>query len=124
MVDDLIKSKILEAVQSCGQRCSQATCWRDGHNFGDAVYWGELESGWVLLAALDFMRLVVFQMDDWEQSQCITAISTDDPEYAKQRSSRSRVFRGTAQKPCLCHSDTSRGQGAGVLFVQEHRMRR
>ena len=67
-----------------------------GHNFGDAVYWRELESGWVLLPQ-DFLRLVVFEMDDWEQA-VYTAISTDDAEYKQQRS-RFKGVRGTAQRP-------------------------
>lgn len=95
MVDDLIKSKILEAVRRV-ENDAPSYLLENGHNFGDAVYWGDLESGWVLLP-LDFMRLVVFQMDDWERP-VYTAISTDDPEYAKQ-SSRFKGIRGTAQKP-------------------------
>ena len=43
------------------------------------------------------MRLVVFQMDDWERP-VYHAISEDDEEYEKQ-SSRFKGIRGTAQKP-------------------------
>lgn len=103
-LDDIIKSKILEAVQRVHMDAPNYLL-ENGHNFGDdnedeanevAVYWRELESGWVLLPS-DFMRLVVFEMDDWEQA-VYTAISTDDPEYEKQRS-RFKGIRGTAQKP-------------------------
>lgn len=94
-LDDIIRSKILEAVQRVHMDAPNYLL-EGGHNFGDAVYWGELESGWVLLP-LDFMRLVVFEMDDWEQA-VYQAISTDDPEYEKQRS-RFKGIRGTAQRP-------------------------
>ena len=50
-----------------------------------------------MLLPKDFLRLVVFEMDDWEQA-VYQAISTDDPEYEKQRS-RFKGIRGTAQRP-------------------------
>lgn len=94
-LDEIIKSKILEAIQRV-HRDAPNYLLEGGHNFGDAVYWRELESGWVLLPK-DFLRLVVFEMDDWEQA-VYQAISTDDPEYEKQRS-RFKGIRGTAQRP-------------------------
>lgn len=94
-LDEIIKSNILEAVQRVHLEAPNYLL-ECGHNFGDAVYWRELESGWVLLPQ-DFLRLVVFEMDDWEQA-VYHAISTDDPEYEKQRS-RFKGIRGTPQKP-------------------------
>ena len=94
-LDEIIKSKILEAIQRVHLDAPNYLL-EGGHNFGDAVYWRELESGWVLLPQ-DFLRLVVFEMDDWERA-VYTAISTDDPEYEKQRS-RFKGIRGTAQRP-------------------------
>ena len=94
-LDDIIRSKILEAVQRVHMDAPNYLL-EGGHNFGDAVYWSELESGWVLLPQ-DFMRLVVFEMDDWEQA-VYQAISTDDPEYEKQHS-RFKGIRGTSQRP-------------------------
>lgn len=94
-LDEIIKSKILEAVQRVHMSAPNYLL-ESGHNFGDAVYWRELESGWVLLPP-DFMRLVVFEMDDWEQA-VYQAISTDDEEYEKQRS-RFKGIRGTSQRP-------------------------
>ena len=94
-LDDIIRSKILEAVQRVHMDAPNYLL-EGGHNFADAVYWRESESGWVLLPQ-DFMRLVVFEMDDWEQA-VYQAISTDDPEYEKQRS-RFKGIRGTAQRP-------------------------
>ena len=94
-LDEIIKSKLLEAIQRV-HRDAPNFLLEGGHNFGDAVYWLELESGWVLLPK-DFLRLVVFEMDDWEQA-VYQAISTDDPEYEKQHS-RFKGIRGTAQRP-------------------------
>ena len=94
-LEEIIRSKILEAVQRI-HLIAPNHLLEGGHNFGDAVYWRELESGWVLLPQ-DFMRLVVFEMDDWEQA-VYQAISTDDEEYEKQRS-RFKGIRGTAQRP-------------------------
>lgn len=94
-LDEIIKSKILEAVQRVHME-SPNYLLELGHNFGDAVYWAEKECGWVLLPE-DFMRLVVFEMDDWETA-VYQAISTDDPEYEKQHS-RFKALRGTSQRP-------------------------
>ncbi len=94
-LDEIIKSKILEAVQRVHLEAPYHVL-EQGHNFGDAVYWEDMESGWVLLPD-DFMRLVVFEMDDWERA-VYQAISTDDEEYEKQRS-RFKAIRGTAQRP-------------------------
>ncbi len=105
-IDDIIKSKIVEAVKKV--HCIAPTHLLDGgHNFGDAIYWKELFSGWVLLPE-DFMRFVVFQMDDWERP-VFFAISVDDPEYAKQ-SSRFKGVRGTSQKPVCAISIRPEGR--------------
>ena len=94
-LDAIIASKVVEAVERVHLE-APAYLLENGHNFGDAVYWGEMESGWVLLPD-DFMRLVVFEMDDWERA-VYSAISVDDPDYGKQRS-RIKGIRGTSQKP-------------------------
>ena len=94
-LNDIIKSKVVEAVTRVH---SQAPIYLldSGNNFGDAVYWKELNSGWVLLPD-NFMRLIVFRMSDWERD-VYHAIAEDDPEYEKQ-SSRFKGIRGTPQKP-------------------------
>ena len=94
-LDDIVRSKILEAVVRVHTN-APTYLLEQGHNFGDAVYWGDLESGWVLLPQ-DFMRLIVFEMSAWEAA-VYTAISTTDPEYELQRQ-RIKALRGTAQKP-------------------------
>lgn len=93
-INELICSKIVEAVKRVHSQAPVHLL--EGRPFGDAIYWKEHESGWVLLPE-DFMRLVVFEMDDWERP-CIAAFSMDDPEYALQ-SSRFKGIRGTAQRP-------------------------
>ena len=104
-LDEIIRSKVLEAVRRVHMA---APYWllEQGHNFGDdetdeevAVTWGTgamANTGYVYLPA-DFMRLVVFEMSDWERA-VYTVISVDTPEYAKQRS-RFGGIRGTAQRP-------------------------
>lgn len=94
-LDDIVRSKILEAVVRVHSN-APTYLLEEGHNFGDAVFWGDLESGWVLLPQ-DFMRLIVFEMSDWERA-VYEAISPTDPKYALQRQ-RIKALRGTAQKP-------------------------
>lgn len=109
-LDDIVRSKILEAVVRVHTN-APTYILEQGHNFGDAVYWGDLESGWVLLPD-DFMRLIVFEMSDWEKA-VFTAISTTDPEYELQRQ-RIKALRGTAQKPvCVI---TVRPEGKALEF--------
>lgn len=109
-LDDIVRSKILEAVVRVHTN-APTYLLEQGHNFGDAVYWGDLESGWVLLPD-DFMRLIVFEMSDWEKA-VFTAISTTDPEYELQRQ-RIKALRGTAQKPvCVI---TVRPEGRALEF--------
>ena len=67
-----------------------------GHNFGDQIYWMNNGSGQVLLP-LDFMRLVVFRMSDWERP-VYTAIMETSDKYALQHS-RFKGVRGNTQKP-------------------------
>lgn len=94
-LNDIIRSKIAEAIERV-HMSAPSYLLEGGHNFGDSVCWTEMESGWVLLPD-DFMRLVVFEMDDWEQA-VYNAISTDDPQYEKQKS-RFKGIRGTSQRP-------------------------
>lgn len=94
-MNDIIRSKIVEAVKRVHSE-APAYLLDGGHNFGDAVYWMEHESGWVLLPE-DFMRFVVFEMDDWSRP-VFFATDTDDAEYSLQ-SSRFKGIRGTAQRP-------------------------
>lgn len=97
-LDESIKSKILEAVERVDIEAPYHLL-EQGHNIVDdenSIYWGDMESGWVLLPD-DFLRLVVFEMSDWERP-VYSVLSPDSPEYAKQRS-RVKAIRGTAQRP-------------------------
>ena len=94
-LNDIIKSKIVEAVKRV-HSTAPSYLLDGGYHFGDAVYWNKMGSGWVLLPE-DFMRLIVFQMDDWERA-VYHAISEDDVEYEKQ-SSRFKGIRGNPQRP-------------------------
>lgn len=109
-LDEIIRSKILESVTRV-HKAAPTFLLEEGHNFGDAVYWGKLESGWVLLPD-DFMRLIVFEMSDWERP-VHTPISATDPAYALQRQPV-KALRGTAQKPvCVL---TMRPEGKALEF--------
>lgn len=94
-LDEIIRSKVLEAVREV-HGDAPIHLLDGGHNFGDTVYWRERECGWVLLPE-DFMRLVVFQMDDWDRP-VYEAKETGGADYARQ-SSRFKGLRGTAQRP-------------------------
>ncbi len=94
-LNEIIRSKIVQAVKQV-HSVAPIYLLDGGNNFGDAVYWKDNESGWVLLPE-DFMRLVVFEMDDWAQA-VFAAMSIEDSEYLQQ-SSRFKGIRGTAQKP-------------------------
>jgi hypothetical protein len=99
-LDEVIRSKIVEAVERVHMEAPYYLL-EQGHNFdgaSDAVYWGDQESGWVLLPE-DFLRLVVFEMSDWERP-AYSAITPADPQYAKQHS-RVKALRGTAQRPVV-----------------------
>lgn len=95
-LNDIIRSKIEDAVKRVH---SEAPYYLldGGNNLGESIYWNEgKNTGWILLPD-NFMRLVVFQMDDWERA-VYHAISEDDPEYELQ-SSKFKGIRGTPQRP-------------------------
>lgn len=98
-LEDIIKSKILDAIRRVEAE-APTYLLEEGHDFGDNVYWSEDDRwkgcGWTLLPS-DFMRLVVFEMSDWERP-VYEAISAADPEYTVQRS-RFKGVRGNPQRP-------------------------
>lgn len=109
-LDDIVRSKILEAVVRV-HTVAPTHLLEAGHNFGDSIFWGDLESGWVLLPH-DFLRLIVFEMSDWERA-VFNAITPEAPEYALQRQ-RVKALRGTAQRP-VC-ALTTRPEGRALEF--------
>lgn len=103
LLDDIIRSKIVEAVDTVHATAPYWTL-EQGHNFGDRIFWGKMESGYILLPD-DFLRLVVFEMSDWEKP-VYEAITVDNPRYAQCRS-RIKAIRGTAQRPvCVIAVET------------------
>lgn len=94
-VNDVIKSKVVDAIKRVHGE-APFHLLDGGYNFGDEIYWREDGSGWVLLPE-DFMRFIVFQMDDWERP-VFFPITTDDTEYDKQ-SSRFKGIKGNPQRP-------------------------
>lgn len=105
-LNEVIRSKIVEAVERV-HSTAPSHMLQLGHNFEDdydgdgtpddyGIHWSNMESGWLLLPP-DFMRLIVFEMSDWERP-VYTPITPDDPLYARQRS-RFKGIRGTSQDP-------------------------
>lgn len=109
-LDEIIRSKIVEGVRRV-ETSAPVHFLEEGHDFGESVFWEELESGWVLLPD-DFMRLIAFRMSDWEKT-VFRAISVSDPEYALQRQ-RIKGLRGTAQRP-VC-AIVNRAEGKALEF--------
>jgi len=118
-LDDIIRSKMLEGVQRV-HLVAPYHLLEQGHNitddvedvddndwdndteeivaYGPSIHWADQESGWIVLPD-DFMRLVVFEMSDWERP-VYEAITPADPQYAKCRS-RVKAICGTAQRPVV-----------------------
>lgn len=94
-LNEIIESKIVEGIKMVHSQ-APAYLLDGGYNFGTSIYWKNNGTGWVLLPD-DFMRLVVFEMDDWERA-VFNALSIEDEEYKKQ-SSRFKGVRGNPQKP-------------------------
>lgn len=96
-LDDIIRSKIPEAVDSI-HKTAPAWLLEEGHRLTGPIHWEDSESGWIVLPH-DFMRLVCFEMSDWERP-VYAAIAPGTAEYALQRQ-RIKALRGTAQKPVV-----------------------
>ena len=116
-LDEEIQSKIVEAVDRV-HMAAPYYLLEQGHNinvdiededdsdadgdtdevvsYAPGIHWAPLECGWILLPE-DFLRLVVFQMSDWERP-VYGVITPDSPEYKKQRG-RVKALRGTSQRP-------------------------
>ncbi len=96
-LEEIIRSKIVEAVRRILTE-APVHLLDGGKHFGDAVYWRNQCSGWILLPE-DFMRLVIFKMSDWERP-VYEPITTADPKYQLQFS-RYKGLRGNPQKPVV-----------------------
>lgn len=113
-LNEIIHSKIVEAVRRV-ENSAPLQFLEERHHFGDAVFWADKGSGWVLLPD-DFMRLIAFRMSDWERT-CYSAISVNDPLYELQ-SSRHKGIRGNKQKP-IC-AIVLRAEGRALEFFSSN----
>lgn len=94
-LNDIIRSKIEDGVRIT--HCSAPAYLLDGgNNFGSGIHWNKDFSGWTLLPE-DFMRLIVFQMSDWDRP-VYSAILPNTPEYKKQFS-KFKGVKGNYQRP-------------------------
>lgn len=109
-LNDVIYSKIEEGVQRV-HMMSLPQYLEEGHNIGDSIRWTGNGSGWVLLPD-NFMRLIVFQMSDWERA-VYEPLTISDPRY-KLQSSRYKGIRGNFQKP-VC-AIVNRPEGKVIEF--------
>lgn len=96
-LDEIVLSKIEDGVRRV---VSDAPVYLldGGLPFGDAVFWNDNGSGWILLPD-DFMRLLIFRMSDWERP-VYEPITAADPRYPLQFS-RHKGVRGNPQKPVV-----------------------
>lgn len=109
-LDEIVASNI-EPAAAAVMKAAPYTMLELGHLLPTDVMWGDMGSGWVMLPR-DFMRLVVFEMSDWERP-VYNPITPADPLYARQRSRWAGV-RGTAQRPVV--AIVTRQEGLALEF--------
>lgn len=107
-LEDIVVSKIEAAVRQVVSN-APVHLLDGGVPFGDAVYWRDNASGWILLPD-DFMRLLVFKMSDWERA-VYEPITARDAKYQVQFS-RYKGLRGNPQKPVV--AIVSRAEGRAL----------
>lgn len=109
-LDTIIASRLVDASRRVEQS-APLSYLETGHNFGDNLYWEQGDDrsgcGWTLLPS-DFMRLIAFQMSDWEQP-VFSAISPTDSLY-RQQHSRYAGIRGTPSFPVCALSVRPEGK--------------
>lgn len=108
-LDELIRSKIETAARVVEMNAPRHLL-DSGRAFGETIGWpGEIGVGHgIIHLPDDFMRLVTFQMSDWERP-VTEAISESSAEYQLQRS-RYSGLRGTPQKPVVAITQQPVGQ--------------
>lgn len=97
---EIIESKVVDAAMVIEQN-APAHLLDSGRAFGESIGWDGQPgygAGYIHLPD-DFMRLVCFQMSDWDYAVTI-AITEDSPQYQMQRS-RFAGVRGNPQKPVV-----------------------
>lgn len=106
MLDDIIRSKVVEGVRLT-VASAPVHLLDGGIPFGDAIYWRNQYSGWIMLPD-DFMRLIIFKMSDWERP-VYDPITAGDPRYQLQFS-RYKGIRGNTQKPVVAIVNRTEGR--------------
>lgn len=115
-LDALIESKVAEAVKRVEMEAPYYML-EQGHNFQfdndgldndnngyvdderRGIFWSGTDTCGFIMLPEDFMRMVVFEMSDWERP-VYEAITPADPRYARQWS-RVKGVRGTAERPVV-----------------------
>lgn len=95
LLRDAIRGCLLESARQV-VKAAPVHMLEGGHQFGESVHMEEDGSGWILLPD-DFLRLLVFEMSDWERA-VYDAILVSDPRYVMQKQ-RIRALRGTPERP-------------------------
>lgn len=99
-LNDIIESKIVDAAKYMLRYAPLRLCGQ-GRSFGGEIAWDSHRthaSGYVQLPA-DFLRLISFQMSDW-QSMVRIAITEDDATYAQQHGDFAGL-KGNPEKPVV-----------------------
>lgn len=99
-LEEIIESKVVDAAMVIEQN-APAYMLDSGKAFGESIGWDGQPgygAGYIHLPD-DFMRLVCFQMSDWDYAVTV-AITEDSPQYQMQRS-RFAGVRGNPQKPVV-----------------------
>lgn len=104
-LDDIIYAKLVDAVRMVEME-APLNLLEQGHQFREAVTWGEDGKGWILLPD-DFMRLVVFKMSDWRYA-ISEAITQDDPIYTRQFSKWKGIC-GNPERPVVAIVNRAEG---------------
>lgn len=103
--DEIIYAKLCDAIRMVEME-APLNLLEQGHQFGEAVTWGEKGKGWILLPN-DFMRLVVFKMSDWRYA-ISEAITQDDPIYTRQFSKWKGIC-GNPERPVVAIVNRAEG---------------
>lgn len=99
-LDEIIESKVVAAARII-ETNAPAHLLDSGRAFGESIGWDGQPgygAGYIHLPD-DFMRLVCFQMSDWDYAVTV-ALAEDSPLYQMQRS-RFAGVRGNPQKPVV-----------------------
>lgn len=100
-IRDIIEGRIEDAVKQVVARAPMHALKSGSYiEFGEdkAICWREDNSGWMLLPD-DFLRLIVFQMSDWDRA-VYEPISTLDEDYEMQFCKYAGV-RGNVHNPVV-----------------------